>query len=140
MGIDSIISSTGLTRAGLDSTVSEWQGLAFRMEHVLANYFDLEELVCAVEQLAARLDEIRGLASDQGGDLAERILAITDVDGIVIPPAGPSAAAIPGVVQPIYGYPPPPPGPVHQLRSGSAEGTYTDIVFHPATGASFAVP
>jgi hypothetical protein len=81
--IDTILESVGINRQDLTTQVAEHRRMSHNMELVLANHFPVEDLACAVEQLASRLVEIAAeLTHNMGdyyvGDLAGDVIDMVD--------------------------------------------------------------
>ncbi|WP_139187279.1 hypothetical protein [Pseudarthrobacter chlorophenolicus] len=80
--IDTILDSVGINWQDLASQVTEHRRMSGDMELVLASHFPVEDLACAVEQLAARLagiaDEMtHNLGDFYVGDLAGDVIDMT---------------------------------------------------------------
>lgn len=81
--IDTILDSVGINRQDLSTQVDEHRRMSGEMQLVLASHFPVEDLACAVEQLAARLagiaDEMtHNLGDYYVGDLAGDVIDMTD--------------------------------------------------------------
>lgn len=124
--INAIIAAAGLDPDGLAATVAEWRDRSFRMETVLADHFDVEELAATIEVLAAEISRIRDLAAAEDCPLARTILAET-----AVPPA-PDDAWTRTLV---FGYP-----ALRRLTHSSVDVdarklVRQDIIVHAASGA-----
>lgn len=119
--IDTILDSVGINRQDLTTQVSEHRRMSGDMQLVLASHFPVEDLACAVEQLAARLAGIADeMAHNRGdfyvGGLADDVIdMVNDSDRkdaaemirahLGLEAAGPDGAApLIGAVA-IFGYP-----------------------------------
>ncbi|WP_354214615.1 hypothetical protein [Arthrobacter sp. UYCo732] len=119
--IDTILESVGINRQDLTTQVDEHRRMSGEMRLVLASHFPVEDLACAVEQLAARLTAISDEMTHNLGDyyvggLAEDVIdMVNDADRkdvleimrlhLDLPTAdGQGSAPILNTV-PIFGYP-----------------------------------
>lgn len=66
--IDTILDSVGIDRQDLTTQVDEHRRMSGEMQLVLASHFPVEDLACAVEQLAARL---AGIADEMTHNLGD---------------------------------------------------------------------
>lgn len=84
--IDSILDSVGINRQDLTTQVAEHRRMSGDMELVLANHFPVEDLACAIEQLASRLagiaeDVAGGLGDYYVGDISQDVIDMVDGQG-----------------------------------------------------------
>lgn len=117
--IDTILESVGIDRQDLTTQVNEHRRMSGDMELVLASHFPVEDLACAIEQLAGRLAEIADDVSPEIGDfhvggMAEAVLETVqgvgnDALGIVREHLGSTAGTEAGGLilasVPIFGHP-----------------------------------
>ncbi|MDJ0354465.1 hypothetical protein [Pseudarthrobacter sp. PH31-O2] len=153
MTIDKILSSVDASRPDLDATVKQFREMGAAMELVLADHFDVEDLATGVEQLAARLANIRDvLASHLGSVGAAGDLART-IDAIALPAGEEPAIALVEAgftgdqdytfsitERRLYGHP----DLRHVFRYGldpvACSRTHTDYLVHLPSGTVFEAP
>lgn len=90
MSIDEILKSTGESRAEMAGNVRQYREMAAASEMVLADHWDIEDLICSVEDLATRLQNIRNLVAgypDDGTAISQLAHAIEEAALPTTPPA-----------------------------------------------------
>lgn len=81
MIINAILKSAGQDRDEMNGMVKQHREFSARSEMVLADHWDVEDLLCSIDDLATRIQAIRELAAripDDGSKVSQLALAIEE--------------------------------------------------------------
>lgn len=81
MSIDAVLKSTGQDRDEMNGMVKQHRQMSRTSEMVLADHWDVEDLLCSIEDLAGRIQAIRELAAqipDDGSASSQLAQAIEE--------------------------------------------------------------
>lgn len=151
MSIDQILKSAGEDRAEMDSMVSQHREMSAAYEMVLADHWDVEDLLCTIEDLASRLQGIRAAAAShltEDGVLGDLARTVEEIALPTAPAASELLRAHLGLTDPtpsgnklmlfdksIYGHPGLRFATHGEFRLDHGAFVYSSYLVNPSTGA-----
>lgn len=151
MSIDAVLKSAGQDRDEMNGMVKQHRELSAASEMVLADHWDVEDLVCTIEDLATRIQAIRELTAqipDDGTKISQLAQAIEKAALPTHPTASDILKAHLGLSdptpegkkllisdKPIYGHPRLRWATHAELSDTHRAMLYSSYLVNPATGA-----